>query len=228
MQGELFVPVYFDYFATFAWAFSGAVVGVRRGYDIVGVFLVALVSSTGGGLIRDGFMLQKTPALLTNSVYLVLIAVATVLVGLVSKWLVSVLKQGWLDKFIELIDAIGMPAFAIVGMQKALEQEISIPGVILVGVINGVGGGLLRDVLVRETPRLLLPGQYSSLVLLIACMTFLGLRFGPGVTFLGLWSGPGLSATQAAFVTITLFFVVRALTVRFNWTSGALLREPRK
>ncbi len=215
MQGEFSIPLYFDYFATFAWAVSGAVVGVRRRYDIVGVFVIALVSSTGGGLIRDGFLLQRTPVLLTNSVYLVLITLATVLIGLGAKWLVSVLSRAWLDKLIELIDAVGTPAFAIVGMQMALSQGISIPGVVLVGVINGVGGGLLRDVLARETPRLLLPGQYSALVVLTACLAFVGLRFGPGI-----------GATQAAFVTIALFFVVRALTVRFNWTSSALLREP--
>jgi uncharacterized membrane protein YeiH len=215
MQGEFAIPLYFDYFATFAWALSGAVVGVRRGYDIVGVFVIALVSSTGGGLIRDGFLLQRTPALLTDGAYLVLIILATSIVGLAAKRLVAVLNQAWVDKLIELIDAVGVPAFAIVGMQMALTQEISILGVVLVGVINGVGGGLMRDVLARETPRLLLPGQYSALVILIACLTFVGLI-----------RGLGMDATKAALVTITLFFVVRALTVRFNWTSSALLREP--
>jgi uncharacterized membrane protein YeiH len=215
MQGEFSIPLYFDYCATFAWALSGAVVGVRRRYDVVGVFVIALVSSTGGGLIRDGFLLHRTPVLLTNSVYLVLICLATVLIGLVAKWLVSVLNRAWLDKLIELIDAIGMPAFAIVGMQIAHAEGVSIPGAVLVGVINGVGGGLLRDVLARETPRLLLPGQYSVLVLLTACLAFVGLRFGRG-----------MDATPAAFITIALFFVVRVLTVRYNWTSSALLREP--
>jgi len=214
MQSEFAIPLYFDYFATFAWALSGAVVGVRRGYDIVGVFVIALVSSTGGGLIRDGILLHRTPALLANGVYLVLIIFATTLIGLAAKRLVSVLSQAWLDKLIELIDAVGVPAFAIVGMQIALAQEISIPGVVLVGVINGVGGGLLRDVLARDTPRLLLPGQYSALVVLVACLTFVGLR-----------RGLEMDATRAAFVTIALFFVVRALTVRFNWMSSAVLRE---
>jgi uncharacterized membrane protein YeiH len=214
MQVEFAIPLYFDYFATFAWALSGAVVGARRGYDVIGVFVIALVSSTGGGLIRDGFLLHRTPALLTNGVYLVLIILATALIALAARRLVSVLNRAWLDKLIELIDAVGVPAFAIVGIQIALAQGISIPGVVLVGMINGVGGGLLRDVLVRETPRLLLPGQYSALVVLAACLAFIGLS-----------RGLGMDATSAAFVTIALFFCVRALTVRFNWTSSALLRE---
>ena len=89
MHGEFAIPLYFDYFATFAWALSGAVVGVRRGYDIVGVFVIALVSSTGGGLIRDGFLLHRTPVVLTDSVYLALIILATTLVGLAAKRLVA-------------------------------------------------------------------------------------------------------------------------------------------
>jgi uncharacterized membrane protein YeiH len=214
MQDEFAIPLYFDYFATFAWALSGAVVGARRGYDIIGVFVIALVSSTGGGLMRDGFLLQRTPVLLTDGVYLVLIILATAIVGLAARRLVSVLNRAWPEKLIELIDAVGVPAFAIVGIQLALAQGISIPGVVLVGMINGVGGGLLRDVLVRETPRLLLPGQYSALVVLAACLAFVGLS-----------RGLGMDATRAAFATIALFFVVRALTVRFNWTSSALLRE---
>jgi uncharacterized membrane protein YeiH len=215
MQGEFAIPVYFDYFATFAWALSGALVGARRGYDIVGVFVIALVSSTGGGLIRDGLLLNRTPAFLIHGAYLALIILATVLIGLAANKLASVRNRAWLDKLVELIDAVGVPAFAIVGMQIALAQGISIPGVVLVGVANGVGGGLLRDVLVRETPRLLLPGQYSALVVLGACLVFVGLS-----------RGLGTDATQAALVTIALFFVVRALTVWFNWRSSALLREP--
>ena len=173
-----------------------------------------MAQTIGGGLIRDGFLLHRTPALLANGVYLVLIILATTLIGLAAKRLVSVLSRAWLDKLIELIDAVGVPAFAIVGMQIALAQGIPIPGVVLVGVINGVGGGLLRDVLARDTPRLLLPGQYSALVVLAACLAFVGLR-----------RGLAMDATQVAFVTIALFFVVRALTIRFNWTSSALLGE---
>jgi uncharacterized membrane protein YeiH len=215
MQGAFTIPIYFDYFATFAWALSGAVVGVRRGYDIVGAFVIALVSSTGGGLIRDGFLLHRMPGLLSNAVYLVLIALATLIVGLAASKLVAERKRSWPDKLIELIDAIGVPAFAVVGMQLALAQGIPIPGVVLVGVINGVGGGLLRDVLVRETPRLLLPGQYSALVVLVACGAFVALTR---------WLG--MEATPVALVSIALFFVIRALTVRYKWTTSSLLRQP--
>src|SRR6187397_2706353 len=50
------IPVYYDYFATFTWAVSGALIGVHRRYDLVGVFVIALVSAVGGGLLRDGIV----------------------------------------------------------------------------------------------------------------------------------------------------------------------------
>jgi uncharacterized membrane protein YeiH len=108
-----------------------------------------------------------------------------------------------------------VPAYAIVGMQLAQAHELSIPGVVLVGVVNGVGGGLLRDVLANEPAHLLLPGQYSALVLLLACLVFVGLTR---------WYG--IAATAAGLTTVALFFVVRAMTIRYNWRTAALLREP--
>lgn len=69
---DFHVPL-LDYVATFSWAASGAVVAIRKRFDIVGVFVVALLSSIGGGLLRDGFFLQRIPAFLVNPVYLPLI-----------------------------------------------------------------------------------------------------------------------------------------------------------
>jgi uncharacterized membrane protein YeiH len=214
-RGAFTIPVYFDYVATFTWALSGAIVGARRQYDIVGVFVIAMVSSTGGGLIRDGLLLQRTPAVLTHGIYLLLIASATLLVAVNARWLRYLPKRFSVDRIVEWIDAVGVPAFAVVGMQLALAQGVAIPGVILVGVINGVGGGLLRDVIAGDTPSLLLPGQFVALVVLGACLVF--------VTLI-VWRG--WDATRAALATMAVFFVVRAITIRFNWKTGALMGAP--
>jgi uncharacterized membrane protein YeiH len=200
LEGEFTVPPYFDYFATFTWALSGAIVGAGRGFDITGVFVIALVSSTGGGLLRDGLLLQRTPAFLTNGSYLVLVATATLVVAMAARRFIVIPRWTFDRKLVELIDAVGVPAYAIVGMQLAQAHELSIPGVVLVGVVNGVGGGLLRDVLANEPAHLLLPGQYSALVLLFACLAFVGLTrwYGIAATAAGLttvatvlsWSAP--------------------------------------
>ena len=210
---EFTIPVYFDYFATFTWAVSGALIGVHRRYDLVGVFVIALVSAVGGGLLRDGIVLQRTPAFLTNGVYLLLVAAATALVAIST--MVALPKWQTLVKLVEWIDTVGVPAYAVVGMQLAQAQGLSIPGLILVGVLNGVGGGVLRDVLTNEPSHLLLPGQYTTLVLLLAC-----------VMFVVLTQFSGMAATPAGLAAMALFFVIRALTIRFNWQSRALLSEP--
>ena len=70
----------FDYTATFLWATSGALLAMRRGYDIVGVVLIAMVSALGGGLIRDSVFLDRQPVLVRQPTYLLLVAIAVVVV----------------------------------------------------------------------------------------------------------------------------------------------------
>ncbi len=67
------VPLYLDYLAVFTWALSGAILGVSKGYDITGVFIVALLSSVGGSMLRDGIFLNQPPPVVTNPYYLPLI-----------------------------------------------------------------------------------------------------------------------------------------------------------
>src|SRR5581483_9182752 len=75
------LPPFFDYGATFLWAISGALMGARRGYDFVGIFILAMVSATGGGLLRDGLFLQDGPPVLVRSQgYLMLVAAGTLIV----------------------------------------------------------------------------------------------------------------------------------------------------
>lgn len=202
---EFRVPTLFDYVATFAWAWSGALVGIHKRFDIVGVFVIAMLSSTGGGLIRDGFLLHRTPSLLTDHAYLPLILTATILMSLFARGLSHLPGADSWKKLVDLIDAIGTPAFALIGMQLAQDQGIPVPGVLLVGIINGTGGGLLRDVVVGDVPALLRPGQFSSLSLLAVCVLFQVLTREFRVF-----------ATQAALITVAAYFVIRVLTVRFN------------
>lgn len=205
------IPVYFDYLATFSWALSGAIVALRKRCDIVGVFVLALLASVGGSLLRDGVFLQRTPPVLTDPVYLPLIAAASLLVALLHQRLADLPV---VDKLVSTIDAIGTPAFAVVGMQLALGAGIPLPGVVLVGAVSGVGGGVLRDVIVREVPFILQPGQFFALVVLFASLVFLTLTLALEV-----------DTALAAWITIGVFFVVRMLTMRYNWQTRPLLRD---
>jgi uncharacterized membrane protein YeiH len=83
-----------------------------------------------------------------------------------------------------------------------------------VGAVSSVGGGVLRDVIVRDVPFILQAGQFFALVVLLACIAFLVLTLALKV-----------ATVPAAWATIGLFFVVRTLTIRYNWQTRPLLRD---
>ena len=206
-QAAFTLPIWFDHGATFAFALTGALAGIKRGYDIVGVFFLALVSSIGGGLIRDGVFIPSDDAtpLLTDARYIQLIVVATI---------AGVLFGTHVKRFrrtIALIDALGLGAYAAFGTQKALQFGLSVPAAILVGVINATGGGLLRDIITREEPLVFRPGQFYVLTAVAGAVTFVFLSVSLGQT-----------ATASALVAVAVTFVFRMLTIVFNWRTSAL------
>jgi uncharacterized membrane protein YeiH len=209
------VPQMFAYGATLCWAASGAMVGIEKRFDAVGVFVVSLLSATGGSLMRDVVCLHRTPILLAESGYLPLILGTTAVLTLFVRPLTRVLSDRKLRSLVELVDAAGTPAFAVVGMQLAEDQGIPIVGIVFVGVVNGVGGGLLRDVVVREVPVLLRPGHFTTLFLVLSCGVFLALTRPGGIT-------PG----HAGWIVVCTFFVLRVLALRLNWQSRSVGSAP--
>jgi uncharacterized membrane protein YeiH len=197
------LPPYFDYGATFLWAISGALIAARRGYDVAGILALALVSATGGGLLRDGIFLQQgPPALVRTPVYLLIVAGGALIVFLFGA---RIQKLSFLSRLINLVDALGLGAYAVVGMQLSLAAHLSLPGVALVGVVNAVGGGVLRDVLTRQEPEIFKPGTLMAAAALIACIVYLALE-----------EFAKIPSDVAAWITIVVAFLIRALSVRFD------------
>src|SRR6185503_18531374 len=120
-----------------------------------------------------------------------------------------------LGRTIAVIDALGLGAFAVHGVQRSMEAGLSLPAVVLGGAITAVGGGLLRDILVRDEPLLFKPGQFYALVAIGGCVLFLAL-VRLEVT----------SPNHAALATIAATFALRLLAIRFNWRTRALYRAP--
>jgi uncharacterized membrane protein YeiH len=115
---------------------------------------------------------------------------------------------------LSLVDALGLGIYAVVGVQKSLDAALSIPANILVGTINAVGGGLLRDVLTREVPLLFKPGQFYALTALVGCICFVILAVAGR-----------MEVGKAAFLAIGLTFLLRFLTIHFDWRSRAVVWE---
>jgi uncharacterized membrane protein YeiH len=208
------VPILFDYAATFTWAISGAIVAIRKRFDIIGVFIVSLLTAIGGGLLRDAVFLNRTPVFLLDPAYLSLIASATVLTSVFARYLRNLIGPDTVQKIVDYIDALGTPAFAVFGMELAERAGLPLIAVVFVGVANGAAGGLLRDVVMREIPAQMRPGQYASLTLLAACGVYLLLTQHLGFT-----------PNEAAWVTVGAFFIARVLTIRFNWRTSAIWED---
>lgn len=208
------VPVLFDYAATFTWAVSGAVVAVRRRLDITGVFVVSLLAALGGGLLRDAVFLNRTPVALINPMYLTLVFCASIVTSVFTRYLRNLVGPVTVGKIVDYIDALGTPAFAVFGMQLADNAGLPLVAVVFVGVSNGVAGGVLRDVVVRDIPTLMRPGQYQSITLFIACGLYLMLTLQLA-----------MPPPYAAWITVGAFFVARVLTIRFNWQTRAVWED---
>jgi uncharacterized membrane protein YeiH len=204
------LPNFFELGATFIWAVSGAGLGVRRGYDYTGVFVMAFVSSLGGGLLRDGIFLQHIPVAISDWAYLPI-----VLVGAIVGTITSVAAGGRKPRrayrmFLDTVDALGLGAYGCVGAQMTLQAGLSVPAAIFVGVVNAVGGGLLRSVLANDV--WMLPGQLFAIAALAGVSLFCAL-----VTL------TPMHASTAAWIAITVTFAIRVLAIRYNWHTTALL-----
>jgi uncharacterized membrane protein YeiH len=201
------LPVWLDLAAIFAFATTGALAAIRRGYDIVGVFFLALATGMGGGLIRDSIFISTPGAtpLLTDPRYIEVVAAATIIGAIFARHI----KR--LRRVIAMIDALGLGAYAAFGTQKALAAGLAVPAALLVGVINASGGGLLRDIITREEPLVFRPGQFYVLT-----------AFASAVTFVFLTVEFELAATPAAIAATAVTFVFRALTILFNWRTSAV------
>lgn len=191
----------FDLFAVFMFASAGALSAIRKQYDIIGALLLAFVSGLGGGLIRDAIFIQAgPPKAVQDSRYLFVVLLAFVL---------SLLFHGKFNKLKRttmIVDALGLGAYGVVGSQAALQANLVPLAAVLVGVFNAAGAGLIRDVLIREEPIIFKPGQYYALAAILACSVFVGLMTLSTVDH-----------TFAAILATSIAFIVRLLSVRYNW-----------
>jgi uncharacterized membrane protein YeiH len=200
------LPIYIDLSATFLYGLTGALAAIRRQYDVVGVFVLALVTGLGGALIRDGIFIQSgPPAAMLDPRYMTMI-----LAGCIIAMFFRHRIKGLVGLFI-WADALGLGAYAVVGSARALGAELSIPASIMVGIINATGGGLLRDVLVREEPMLFKPGQFYVIAAFVASVLFCNLVVRLDVPL-----------EKAALYSIGASFVFRVLAIVFNWKTLAV------
>lgn len=191
----------FDLFAVFMFASSGALSAIRKKYDFIGVLVLAFVSGLGGGIIRDAVFIQAGPPKAVQSESYLLVILAAFVLSMIFHGKLSRLKRTTL-----IVDALGLGAYGVVGSQAALQAHLVPLGAIMVGVFNATGAGLIRDVLIREEPIIFKPGQFYAGAAIMGCSVFVA-----SVTLLH------LDQTVAAVIATATAFLIRILSVKYDW-----------
>ena len=205
MTDTFALPIWWDLAATFLYALVGARFAIMRGYDVVGVLMISLIVSVGGGLLRDILLQSGPPVALREPLY-VGMAWSAAIVGLV-----LYKKVPRLQRMIDVVDALSIGLYGVFGAQKSLMFGLGLLGAIFVGVLNAVGGGILRDVIVRNEPEIFRPGTFYAVAAIagVACFVVLAriLR---------------IDTDLAAVISIALTVVVRMLALKYGWKTKRL------
>jgi len=159
MKPEMVILV-LDLLGTAIFALTGAVVGVRRKFDIFGVMVLGCCVGVGGGMIRDSIIGATPVAALNNEWYLIIcVAVALVTYVTAKYWL------RWRG-IVQMADALGLGVFTAIGAIKGDNFGLGTIGIMLCGVLTAIGGGMIRDVLSGTIPVVLRSDFYATASLL--------------------------------------------------------------
>jgi uncharacterized membrane protein YeiH len=200
---ELFTPSVqhaLDLAGIFVFAISGALLAVRKNFDVFGIAVLAEVTALGGGLLRDLIIGAVPPAAFTDLGYFLMPLVATGLVFFLHPQ-VERIQVG-----VNAFDAAGLGLFCVTGTTKAYEYGLGMTASAALGLATAVGGGVLRDVLANEVPSLLRWDRdlYAVPAMVGATMIVLCIRFDV------------LNAGTSGLAVVTAF-VLRLLAMRFHW-----------
>lgn len=203
----LFVAL--DLTGTFVFGLNGALTAVRATrLDVVGVIALGMITALGGGIMRDVLIGSIPPATFRDSRYLVFAAGGALIAFFLSRHLAR------LDMPIQVLDAVGLSVFAVIGASKALAFGLGIGPALLLGVITGVGGGTIRDLLILRIPSVLRIDLYAIPALVGAAITV-------GTVETGVYGVP------AALGAAAVCFVIRMLGVWFHLNAPGPPRTPR-
>ena len=187
-----------DLVGTFAFAISGATLGVRKRLDLFGVLVLSFAAAAAGGITRDLMIGATPPVALANWHYLAVSCLA----GVVTFYRYADIER--LHNPVRLFDAGGLALFAVIGTIKALDHGLGPVGAVLLGMLSGIGGGILRDVLVARTPVVFQSDLYAVAAMIGAIVIVVGDFFD-------------LPLVPVMTVSAVLCFGLRYMAIRYDW-----------
>jgi len=187
-----------DLAGTFVFAVNGALTGLGAArLDIVGMLTLGMVTALGGGIMRDVIIGAVPPAAFHYWPYLVVAAGGALLAFFFSR----ALRRFGLA--IDLLDAAGLSLFCVAGAAKSLQYGLGAAPAVILGAVTGVGGGTIRDVLVRRVPTVLTSGLYAIPALVGAAIAVTAVR-------------TGVYGVPAALGAAGACFLIRTAGIRYN------------
>lgn len=188
---------------TVAFAISGATVAIKNKLDLLGVIILGCITACGGGMIRD-VMLTKVPSMFDNPLYLIIAFVTSVTVFLFSWFLHK--KELPLNSFLIICDGLGLGVFVVLGAQETIMLGYKNPLIVIfMGVLTGVGGGIVRDLLVCNIPFILRKHIYAVAAMVGGIVYYLFYRFN--------WH-----LSWGAILSIIIVVIIRILASTFKWS----------
>lgn len=194
-----------DLLGVFVFALSGALLAVERRLDVFGVLVLGVVAALGGGVARD-LLIGVPPAALRDDRYLLAAVLAGVVVFFGSRHVER------LSGAVRLFDAAGLGLFVAAGTSKALDAGLGAVPAIAVGCLTGIGGGVVRDVLVAEVPLVLRREVYAVPALVGAAVVCVA-------------DGNSVPDGPSTAVAAVLVFGIRMLAVAKDWHAPTARRH---
>ena len=166
MSVNITVLFIMELIGTAAFSCSGAMLAIRKKLDLLGIIVLGVITAVGGGMLRDVLIGIHPPTLFVKPIYVTVAVISAILMFLAmkSRRLTRLLLEvEYYDWVMNLLDAIGLGAFTVVGVNTAISTgyEEYLFLTVFLGVITGVGGGLLRDMMACEIPAILKKHVYA-------------------------------------------------------------------
>ena len=195
---ELFIYI-LDLFGTMAFAVTGAFKAIEHKADIVGIIILATITGVAGGTIRDIVLGKTLPNSLVDPIYVII----TIISAIVLFFLYSKLRQHW-NIFLKF-DALGLGIFTVIGATFAYNLVgMNFLVIVLSGMLTAIGGGILRDIFVNQTPIVFVKELYASASFIGAVLFYLTLLITNEI----------YAATIIGMVITT---VLRLVAMKYNW-----------
>ena len=193
---------------TIAFASSGAMTAIRKRLDLLGIIILGETTAVGGGMLRDILLGRVPPSLFINPVYVIMAFVTVLILFFIIRFNQQIMTGPYIvayEKIMNVFDAVGLAAFTVTGIDTAAMAgygEYHFLSIFL-GVLTGVGGGVLRDIMAGQTPSILKKHVY-------ACASLAGAIF---YVYLS-----GALGSNAAMVTGALLVIaIRLLATKYCW-----------